>query len=68
MLWKDFHRSEFSRVILMQPCWYESVAGGERGTLTFALGSVERRESVNSSAKSDVFIEHNGWFVAVWSS
>lgn len=37
MLWKDFQRSAFSRVILMQPCWYESAAGGERGMLRFSL-------------------------------
>lgn len=44
MLWKDFQRSEFSSVILMQPCWYESAAGGERGMFRLDLESVETRQ------------------------
>lgn len=44
MLWKDFHRLAFSRVILMQPCWYESAAGGDRGMLRLDLESEETKQ------------------------
>lgn len=44
MLWKDFQRSEFSSVILMQPCWYESAAEGDRGMLRLDLESEEKRQ------------------------
>lgn len=56
-VWKDFQRSAFSRVILMESCWYESAAGGDRVILRLDLFCRENTH-VNNSAKSDVFIKH----------
>ena len=56
-LLKDFQRSVFSRAILMQPCWYDSAAGGARGMLRFSLESAGKTHE-NRSAKSDAFIKH----------